>query len=287
MKEAFVDAIIDTLKLIPFLFLTYLLMELLEHKTSEKTKHGVEKAGHLGPLFGGLLGAVPQCGFSAAAASLYSGKVITAGTLIAIFLSTSDEMLPIMISERSGLGFIVKVLLIKAVIGITAGFIIDAVIKIYDRRKSVTHDFTKETHEHHHCDTEDGVLVSSLKHTAGTVLFIFIFSLLINILVESFGIEKLSNLVINKFFIGQLLTGLIGLIPNCAASIVLTEMYLTGVIGFGQMMSGLLVGAGVGIMVLIKNNKNAKENLRIIITLYLLGVLFGTLLEFLPASLFA
>ena len=287
MKEAFIDAIIDTLKLIPFLFITYLLMEILEHKTSEKTKHSVEKAGHLGPLFGGLLGAVPQCGFSAAAASLYSGKVITAGTLIAIFLSTSDEMLPIMISERTGLGFIIKVLLTKAVIGVTAGFIVDAVVKIYDRRKSVSHDFTKETHEHHHCDTEDGIFVSSLKHTAETVLCIFLFTVLINILVESFGIEKLSGLIFNKFFIGQVLTGLIGLIPNCAASIVLTEMYLTGVIGFGQMMSGLLVGAGVGIMVLIKNNKNAKENLRIIITLYLLGVLFGTLLEFLPASLFA
>ena len=129
------------------------------------------------------------------------------------------------------------------------------------------------------------VLLAALSGAA--VLFIFIFSVLINILVESFGIEKLSGLIFNKFFIGQVLTGLIGLIPNCAASIVLTEMYLTGVIGFGQMMSGLLVGAGVGIMVLIKNNKNAKENLRIIITLYLLGVLFGTLLEFLPASLFA
>jgi len=275
--DALKDAAIDTLKLIPFLLVTYWLMELFEHKMSEKTKDKIERAGHAGPLIGGLLGAVPQCGFSAAAASLYSGRVITVGTLLAIFLSTSDEMLPIFISERVGVGLIVKVLITKIVIGIVFGFAVDLVVTRYNRRHSIAHDYKKETHEHHHCEEEDGVVVSTLKHTLETTIYIFLISFVITLIVEGVGTDRLSSLITDIPVIGEMIAGLIGLIPNCAASIAITEMYLSGVITFADMISGLLVGAGVGVLVLVRSNKNPKENLLIICTLYILGVLGGCL----------
>ena len=275
--DAIWDGTLDTLKLIPFLFITYLVMEWVEHRTSDHTKIAIRKAGRLGPLVGGVLGVIPQCGFSAAAASLYAGKVITAGTLIAVFLSTSDEMLPILLSERAGIGFITKVLIVKALYGVIAGFLVDFLFrKLNERRIGVgIHGIC--TQEHCHC--EKGIVRSALKHTVSITFFILLISIALNILLSIVGTENLSNLVLNRPVIGEVLAGLIGLIPNCAASIALTQLYLEGVMSAGAMVSGLMVGAGVGLLVLFRTNRHTRQNIQLTILLYILGVAGGLIVQ--------
>ena len=275
--DAIWDGTLDTLKLIPFLFITYLVMEWVEHRTSDHTKTAIRKAGRLGPLVGGILGVIPQCGFSAAAASLYAGKVITAGTLIAVFLSTSDEMLPILLSERAGIGFITKVLIVKALYGVIAGFLVDFLFrKLNERRIGVgIHGIC--TQEHCHC--EKGIVRSALKHTVSITFFILLISIALNILLAVVGTENLSNLVLNRPVIGEVLAGLIGLIPNCAASIALTQLYLEGVMSAGAMVSGLMVGAGVGLLVLFRTNRHTRQNIQLTILLYILGVAGGLIVQ--------
>ncbi len=275
--DAIWDGTLDTLKLIPFLFITYLVMEWVEHRTSDHTKTAIRKAGRLGPLVGGILGVIPQCGFSAAAASLYAGKVITAGTLIAVFLSTSDEMLPILLSERAGIGFIAKVLIVKALYGVIAGFLVDFLFrKLNERRIGVgIHGIC--TQEHCHC--EKGIVRSALKHTVSITFFILLISIALNILLAVVGTENLSNLVLNQPVIGEVLAGLIGLIPNCAASIALTQLYLEGVMSAGAMVSGLMVGAGVGLLVLFRTNRHTRQNIQLTILLYILGVAGGLIVQ--------
>lgn len=292
MLDVLIDTGIDALKLLPFLFITYLIMEYIEHKTSEKTKNIIKKSGKFGPLFGGILGVFPQCGFSAAGANLYAGRIITLGTLIAIFLSTSDEMLPVLISESAPIDLIIKVLLMKLLIGIIAGFIIDLVANILNKNKVSKKDkkdiSTEEEaqksieniceHEHCHCE-KDGILKSSLKHTINIFVFIVIISLIINILIFFIGEENLSNLILNKPVIGPIISGIVGLIPNCAGSVVLTQLYMEQVISLGSMVGGLLVGSGIGILVLFKVNKNLKQNLKILGMLYLIGVICGIIID--------
>ena len=275
--DAIWDGTLDTLKLIPFLFITYLVMEWVEHRTSDHTKTAIRKAGRLGPLVGGILGVIPQCGFSAAAASLYAGKVITAGTLIAVFLSTSDEMLPILLSERAGIGFIAKVLIVKALYGVIAGFLVDFLFrKLNERRIGVgIHGIC--TQEHCHC--EKGIVRSALKHTVSITFFILLISIALNILLSIVGTENLSNLVLNRPVIGEVLAGLIGLIPNCAASIALTQLYLEGDMSAGAMVSGLMVGAGVGLLVLFRTNRHTRQNIQLTILLYILGVAGGLIVQ--------
>ncbi|MDD3278349.1 MAG: putative manganese transporter [Lachnospiraceae bacterium] len=285
------DTVIDTVKLLPFLFLTYLAMEYLEHKTGEKSKHMLKGAGKLGPVAGGLIGAFPQCGFSAAASSLYSGGVITMGTLLAVFLSTSDEMLPIFISEAVPVSMILKILGIKVVLGIVTGLLIDLGLKfVLGKQQEIEekHHHHKEHHEkdihdlceHEHCHCEEGsILKSALLHTVQITLFIFLISFVIGFAVELVGQEQIAAVLANRPIVGVFLAGIVGLIPNCAASVVITQLYLAGVLGLGQMMAGLLVGAGVGILVLCRTNKNAKENLSIIALLYGTGVIWGILIE--------
>ena len=275
--DAIWDGTLDTLKLIPFLFITYLVMEWVEHRTSDHTKTAIRKAGRLGPLAGGVLGVIPQCGFSAAAASLYAGRVITAGTLIAVFLSTSDEMLPILLSERAGIGFITKVLIVKALYGVIAGFLVDFLFrKLNERRIGVgIHGIC--TQEHCHC--EKGIVRSAIKHTVSITFFILLISIVLNILLAIVGTENLSNLVLNQPVIGEVLAGLIGLIPNCAASIALTQLYLEGVMSAGAMVSGLMVGAGVGLLVLFRTNRHTRQNIQLTILLYILGVAGGLIVQ--------
>ena len=275
--DAIWDGTLDTLKPIPFLFITYLVMEWVEHRTSDHTKIAIRKAGRLGPLVGGVLGVIPQCGFSAAAASLYAGKVITAGTLIAVFLSTSDEMLPILLSERAGIGFITKVLIVKALYGVIAGFLVDFLFrKLNERRIGVgIHGIC--TQEHCHC--EKGIVRSALKHTVSITFFILLISIALNILLTIVGTENLSNLVLNQPVIGEVLAGLIGLIPNCAASIALTQLYLEGIMSAGAMVSGLMVGAGVGLLVLFRTNRHTRQNIQLTILLYILGVAGGLIVQ--------
>lgn len=279
MAHIIIHSIEDSLKLLPFLFLTYLAMEYLEHCTSDKAKAAIQKSGKFGPVIGGLLGAVPQCGFSAAASNLYAGRIITLGTLIAIFLSTSDEMLPILISESVSVGTILRILSWKVAVGIVVGVIIDLLI----RRKGEEHEMDIHhmcEHEHCHCENK-GVLRSAISHTLQIFLFIFLITLALNIVLHTGGEDVLAGLIFNRPILGALIAGLVGLIPNCASSVLITQLYLEGAMSFGAMMAGLLVGAGVGVLVLCKVNEDKKECARIIALLYVIGVAAGILLELL------
>ena len=280
MLEIIIDTLIDSIKLLPFLFITYLIMEYIEHKTKEKTKETIKKSGKIGPLVGGILGIFPQCGFSVSPTNLYSARVITLGTLIAVYLSTSDEMLPIFISEAVPIDIILKILGTKLLIAIIAGFAIDFVLRL--TKKDKQEEKIVDLCEKEHCHCENGILKSSLKHTLNIFIFIVLISLVMHIAIHLIGEDTIAGLILNKPIIGPIIAGLIGLIPNCASSVILTQMYLENLISASTMMAGLLVGAGVGLAVLFKTNKGIKENLKITLLLYLIGVISGIILEFLP-----
>lgn len=282
MIEIIKDTLIDALKILPFLFVTYLIMESLEHKTGNKTKQLVKKSGKLGPLFGSILGIFPQCGFSAVAASLYAGRVITLGTLIAVFLSTSDEMLPILISESAPIELIVKVLAIKLIIGIIAGFIVDILhMLIFKKLKKEENDENaiEDMCEHEHCDCEHGIVKSAIKHTINILAFIIIITFLINMIIYFIGEDNISNAIAQVPIAGILVSALIGFIPNCAGSVIITELYLSNLISLGSMMAGLLVGSGIGILVLFRTNKNVKDNLKIMGILYVISIISGLIID--------
>lgn len=278
MLDVILDTLIDSIKLLPFLFITYLLMEYIEHKMKHKSKETIQKSGKWGPFFGSLLGIFPQCGFSVSATNLYAGRVITLGTLIAVYLSTSDEMLPIFISEAVSPIIILKILAIKLVIGMIAGFIIDLVINVLTKNKIKENIEQVCEEEHCHCN-ENGILKSSIHHTLNIFVYIIIISFIINTIVHFIGEEAIANLLLNKPIIGPLVSALIGLIPNCAASVIITNMYLQKVISFGSMMSGLLTGAGIGLAVLFKTNNEIKENIKIVVLLYSIGVIVGIVID--------
>ncbi len=278
------DACIDTIKLIPFLFLAYLAMEYLEHKMGERTQDFVERAGKWGPLVGGLAGVVPQCGFSAAASNLYAGKLITLGTLLAIYLSTSDEMLFLLISaprDKVSWEVILGILAMKAVIGIIAGFIVDMIFKRKEEHIHI-HDIC----EQEHCHCEEGVWRSAIRHTLKIASFLLVITFLLDLALFFIGEDTLKNLLMNRPILGPVLAGIVGLIPNCAASVAITELYLVDALGAGAMMSGLLVGAGVGLLVLFRVNHDRKENLKVVGLLYLIGAAAGIIIEILPWKFF-
>lgn len=272
MLEIIEDTLLDSVKLIPFLFLTYLAMEWLEHKTGDAAKRIVERSGRLGPLVGAVLGAFPQCGFSAAGSSLYAGRVITLGTLFAIYLSTSDEMLPIMLSEEVALSVIGKILLLKVLLGFAAGFLIDLFLRKKGREE---HAHIEEMCDHEHCHCEEGIVRSAMVHTLQVTFFIMLITFMLNLLLYAVGEDALSELFFNQGILGELTAGLIGLIPNCAASVTVTQLYLKGVLSFGAMLSGLLTGAGVGLLVLYRVNHDWKENVCITAILYIIGTVCG------------
>lgn len=276
--DILLDATIDNVKILPFLFLTFLLMEYLEDKMQDKTRKKLKEAGKLGPAIGGVVGVIPQCGISAASSNLYAGRVISMGTLIAIYLSTSDEMLPIMISEAAAPSLIGMVLLSKVIYGIVAGFIIDFVIsKILKKEEKEIdiHHFC----EHEHCECGHGILLPAIKHTIRIFIFLFVISIALGVVIEYFGLESISKSIFSNTFVGPVISGIVGLIPNCAASVLITELFLEGAISFGTMMGGLFVGAGVGLLVLFKVNESKKENFTIVGLLYIIGVFGGILLN--------
>ena len=278
MWDAILDTLIDTVKLIPFLLITYIIMEFIEHKTSHKTKDAIKKSGHFGPLIGGILGVVPQCGFSAAASSLYSARIITLGTLIAVFLSTSDEMLPILISEAVDIKVILSILGIKLVIAVIVGFIID----LFFRKKFETAENEpeiKDLCEHEHCHCEHGIFKSALKHTINITLYIFIISLILNIIIFFIGEDNLAHILNSTPVIGPIIASLVGLIPNCASSVIITQLYLSDVLNFATMIAGLLVNTGVGLLILFRTNKDLKENIKITVLLFAIGVIFGIIFD--------
>lgn len=283
LKGVIWDSLSDSIKLLPFLFFTYLIMEYLEHMAGDKMQAAIRKSGKDGPIFGSILGAFPQCGFSAAASNLYAGRIITMGTLLSVYLSTSDEMLPILISEKAGVGLILRILGTKIVIGMAAGFAVDIIMNKILKKKN---EKLRIEHlcEQHNCHCENGILRSTLHHTLEIFIYILLISFVLNFLVAAVGKELLISIMSGRPVIGAVIAGVIGLIPNCAASVVITQLYLEGFLSTGAMMAGLLVGAGVGILVLLRVNDNTKENVRVIALLYGIGVIAGILMELLGIS---
>lgn len=332
-----------SISIVPFLFLTYLVMEYIEHRAGEQVQHVIEKAGPFGPVLGSVAGAVPQCGFSTAAANFYTGRVITLGTLMAIFLSTSDEMLPILISNQVEAGTIFKLLGIKVVIGMVAGLAIDAILRgkkwkakvptegqvcahahehyhdhdhgdhAHEGHHHEHHEHTHEAHDEHltsyerahghchdhdhahtrihelceqeNCHCENGVFMSAVIHTVHIFLYILVITFVLNLIIEGVGEDKLGELLLNRPVLGPLVAAVVGLIPNCASSVVITELFLSGALGLGAMMAGLLVNAGVGVLVLFRvNRSNMKENFKIVGLLYVIGIVAGILLDLLPIA---
>ena len=278
LEHTLLHTIEDSVKLLPFLFLTYLLMELLEHTTGGKVQNKIKNAGKVGPLWGGLLGIMPQCGFSAAASSLYAGRVITMGTLLAVFLSTSDEMLPIFISAAVAPATIFKILAAKVCIAIISGFVAELVYVNVFKKKEKDMDIHVVCEEEH-CSCEDGVLKSALKHTLKIFVYILLITFILTFVIELIGEDQLAVVFQNIPVVGEMIAALVGLIPNCASSVVITELYLSGIIGAGAMMSGLLVNAGVGLLVLFRLNRNWKQNAGIMAALYGFGVFWGVIIE--------
>ena len=280
IADILLDTVLDGAKLLPFLFLTYLALEYLEHKASEKTEELVRKSGRLGPVAGGVLGVLPQCGFATAASNFYAGRVITMGTLIAVYLSTSDEMLPIMLSnlnsDRVTVGTILFLLLTKMTVGIIAGFAIDLMLPA----RKEEHVHIHEMCEHEHCHCEKGIVRSAFVHTMQIFVFILLVGILLGLILQLIGEDSLSNLILNRPVIGPILAGLVGLIPNCSASVAITQLYIENALSFGAMLSGLLVNAGVGLVVLFKVNHHKLENLKILGLLYGIGVVVGILFGF-------
>lgn len=284
MADIIIDTLLDTVKLIPFLFLTYLLMEFLEHKAGKKSEALIQKSGKFGPVIGSLLGIFPQCGFSAAAAGLYSGGVITVGTLISIFLSTSDEMLPILISNRVPFLSVLTVLGMKVIIAAVAGIIIDLTVRLMRRNKDDGQIHIVDMCESEHCHCEKGIMLSAVHHTLHITIFVLIITFALNSLIYFIGEDRISSLFVSVPFVSQLVSALIGLIPNCAASVAITQLYISGLISFGSMMSGLLVGAGVGILILFRTNRKLKSSIAIAAVLYGIGVVSGVLLDLLNVT---
>lgn len=277
--HALLHAVEHTWPILPFLYLTYLGMEFLERRAGEKTEQAIQRAGRAGPVVGALLGVLPQCGFSAAGATFYAGRILSTGTLLAIFLSTSDEMLPLLLSSGASLGKILTILGVKVVFAMLAGLAVDAVARLLHK---------EHEHEHHigemcesgHCHCDDRSLwLAALIHTLQITLSVFLVSVALNIVMELGGEEVLTRLLTATPVLGCLLAALVGLIPNCASSVAITQLYLSGVLSAGAMLSGLLVGAGVGILVLLRVNRPIKDSLRVIGLLFAIGLSLGVLFD--------
>lgn len=279
MLDILLDTLLDGLKLLPFLFITYLAMEYIEHKTSQRTEQVMKRSGKWGPVLGGMLGIMPQCGFSTAASNFYAGRIITLGTLVAVFLSTSDEMLPILISEQVNPIIIIRILAVKAVIGIITGLLVDFLLcnrKGYEKEKLRIEHLC----DHQHCHCGEGKIVkSALSHTLQIFVFILVITFALNLTISFVGEEQMAAVISNKPVLGPVISGLIGLIPNCASSVVLTQLYLDQVLSAGATIAGLLSGSGVGLLVLYRVNDDIKENVKITILLYAVGVVFGILID--------
>jgi hypothetical protein len=275
MTEVFWHGILDTLDLIPLLFITYLFMEYIEHKAKSKAEDVIRSSGALAPIVGGLAGSLPQCGFSAVAANLYSGGLVSLGTLVAVFLATSDEMIPILISGKISALSIAVILCYKTAVAIVTGFIIDLILR---RHKAESKREADEHHrEHSHC--HEGIFKSAAIHTAKITLFILFVNFIINALILVLGEDAIGSFIYGVPVVGHLVAAIFGLIPNCAASVALTTLATEGIITGGTMMAGLFSGAGIGLAVLLRENRPKRVNAMIIGILVLIGTVFGYLAD--------
>lgn len=274
--DAFMDALLDTAKTLPFLLAAYLAIEALEHYSKQYMNRTLVHVGKAGPLLGAVFGCVPQCGFSVAAGNLYAGGLITTGTLLAVFLSTSDEALLILMSHPGSGKLIGGLLFGKILIGVTAGYLIDLVFRRRNAKKEI-HDMCRSCR----CSENSGIWRPALLHTLRISGYLLVFTFLVNLLLEIVGVDTLSSILGKDTLFQPFLAALIGLIPNCAASVMLTELYLAGSLSFAGAMAGLCAGAGVGMAVLFKTNRPMRENFQILFLLYGTAVLAGIVLEIL------
>ncbi|MBQ8719317.1 MAG: arsenic efflux protein [Clostridia bacterium] len=294
--ESLWHTLIETLPLIPFLYLTYLAMEALERYAGDRAQHIIRRAGHAGPALGAALGVIPQCGFSASGASLFAARVITPGTLIALFLSTSDEMLPVMLSSAVPPARIAKLLATKLLVAVAVGFALDAILLLVRHRAH-----HGAPHDHDHCHSDDmqpqelcrsghchcdelPVWRSALRHTISTTLVIYVVSLVLHELMHHGGEALIAYAAALPPLASCLVTSLIGLIPSCASSVALTELHLSGGLSVGALMAGLLTGAGAGTIVLARTNHPIKQTLLLLALLIAVGVTAGVLIDVTPLA---
>ena len=280
---------LDTLELVPLLFVTYLAMEAIEHSASAHVRAVVERSGKAGPVVGGVLGALPQCGFSAMAATLYAGRVVTAGTLVAVVLSTSDEMVPVFLAHQEPLGRLFAIMGVKIAIGVVVGLVVDVALRAWHRAgDGHVHIHELCEREHCHCDDDHdhdhahghgrwAIVRSALVHTVQVTLFILAVTFLFGLVIESVGQDALGALLANHPVRATFVAALVGLIPNCGASVAITELYLDGVLATGPMLAGLLASGGVGLLVLWRTNADARQNAVITLFVYLVAVVAGLL----------
>ena len=276
MLSILLETIIDSLKTLPFLFLAYLFIEYIEHSASKKMENALKSSKKLGPIGGALLGCVPQCGFSVLASNLYACRIITAGTLVAVFLSTSDEAIPLMLSNPEFLKVAGALIAVKVFIALLCGFIVDLLMRKNqsgDENHEFIHDFCEN------CNCEKGIFRSAVHHTVHVFAFIFVVSLILSFAVEFLGNTYLTKILMSGTVFQPIIAAAVGLIPNCAASVILTQLFLSGSISFGSLLAGLLSGAGVGLAVLFKINKNQKENFKILLILYAVSALCGIIVQ--------
>jgi hypothetical protein len=265
--------LVETLKMAPILFLAYLLMEWLEHHETSKLMGFVNKSRRVGPLIGSALGLIPQCGFSGAIAGMYATGTVTAGTLLAVILATSDEMIPLMLGARLSAGLIAGVLLLKFIVGIITGFTADLFLK---KRHRENHEHIHEFCQQENCSCKDGVWISALKHTLKILLIIYIVSVALHFVLELVP-ENVIKSVLNFPVLSELTAGLVGLIPSCAVSVTLTQLYIEGALGIAPLMCGLLTNGGVGLLVLYRVNRNKRDNIFITLTVFVSSIIFGSL----------
>lgn len=275
MIDIIFETLIDALKMTPVLYLAYLLMEYLELKAGEKLNRTVARVGYAGPLLGSLFGAVPQCGFSGSVAGFYSARVVTLGTMIAVFLSTSDEMLPILLSSNVQGAVILKILLFKVIGAMLCGFVIDLTLRLFNRHRDTSSEHIHDFCEQEHCDCHENIFISALRHTVKVLILIIIVSFALNCLFEYYGNDVLKSNFITAPILSEIMAGVVGLIPNCSVSVLITDLFIEGVISPGAMISGLMTNAGVGLLVLYRLNKNIKENIIITIVLLISGIVLG------------
>ena len=321
--DVLLDSIFDTVKLVPFLFLTYIAMEAIEHGTAGTAERLIARADKSGPIVGALLGALPQCGFSAMAATLYAGRVITAGTLVAVILSTSDELIPVFMANRAQMSQLFGIIGIKVVIGIVVGLLVDVVLRALHRagdghphiaelcerahchcsaadeadddsmRGAGEHDHDHHhaghSHHHHHDHAVHGkwwhIVHSALIHTIEVTLFIFAITLVFGLAIEYVGQDALAAALGNHPVRATFLAALIGLIPNCGASVALAQLFIDGTLAFGPMLAGLLVSGGMGLLVLFRTNPDMQQNVEIAGFIYMVGVACGLLANALGIAL--
>ncbi len=303
MIDLLLDALIDTAKMVPFLLLIYIGIELVEYKFGSLIRKKIQRAGNAGPVLGALAGAFPQCGFSVVTAALYTQKLVTIGTFLAVLLSTSDEAIPVILSQPDKIHLIWPLLLTKFVIALIAGYVVDILFRKSNKR-TLNHidNYSKgilEEGHHHECVVEESaccghctsaeakkfnyheIIWHPIKHTAKIILFIFLATFAINWLLFYIGEDKLAILLLNNTFWQPIIAALIGLIPNCAASVAITELYLEGAISYGAVIAGLSASGGLGILVLFKEDEDKKDILKIIGLLFGISVVAGLVIEYL------